>query len=157
MIDLILRSACSQNHQGLFDKHHFFGFLFQGLSSNASTAMQSLLALVGAISLQSGAKQDAHKVREGMRRRMEVILGDGFDKRLKDQQQNEPSFHQKYEKQYAQQQWEGKLTRVRRYSSHGRSRHLRETLYSLHYSMEDAKFIHYFGEGEILHTQEICA
>lgn len=76
--------------------------------------MQSLLALVGAVSLQSGAKQDAQKVEEGMRNRMEAILGDGFDKRLKDQQENDASMNKKDEAdRWTRQVWEGKVTKVR--------------------------------------------
>lgn len=78
--------------------------------------MQSLLALVGAISLQSGAKQDAHKVEEGMRDRIETILGDGFDKRLRDQQESDTtqSCHQDERARLrTRQSSEGKVTKVR--------------------------------------------
>lgn len=83
------------------------------MSSNASTAMQSLLALVGAISLQSGARRDAQQVEEGMRNRMETILGDGFDKRLKDQQESEATMNKKDGRLNRQQTTEGKVTKVR--------------------------------------------
>lgn len=75
--------------------------------------MQSLLALVGAISLESGAKRDAKKVEEGMRNRMEAILGDGFDKRLKEQQENEGILNQQDEaERLTRQTWEGKIVKV---------------------------------------------
>lgn len=75
--------------------------------------MQSLLALVGAVGLQSGAKSDAQKVEEGMRRRMETIFGDGFDKRLKDQVESETTMKEDDGKLARRLAWEGKLSKVK--------------------------------------------
>eukprot|EP01053_Blabericola_migrator_P010319 Blabericola_migrator_1__10318@NODE_57_length_15939_cov_84_297253_g52_i0_p1_GENE_NODE_57_length_15939_cov_84_297253_g52_i0NODE_57_length_15939_cov_84_297253_g52_i0_p1_ORF_typecomplete_len2596_score525_29EFhand_7/PF13499_6/0_0046EFhand_7/PF13499_6/0_029EFhand_8/PF13833_6/0_12EFhand_8/PF13833_6/8_4e03EFhand_8/PF13833_6/9_1e03EFhand_8/PF13833_6/0_0031EFhand_1/PF00036_32/0_011EFhand_1/PF00036_32/0_25EFhand_6/PF13405_6/0_0034EFhand_6/PF13405_6/16SPARC_Ca_bdg/PF10591_9/0_49SPARC_Ca_bdg/PF10591_9/1_8EFh len=48
---------------------------FVAVSTGASTAVQSLLALLGAVGLQSGATQDAAKVEEKMRQKLEAVIG----------------------------------------------------------------------------------
>lgn len=49
--------------------------------------MQSILALVGAISLQVGANQDSGKLAEKMKKRMQIIFGDELDERLTKQRE----------------------------------------------------------------------
>ncbi|XP_026190324.1 LOW QUALITY PROTEIN: uncharacterized protein LOC113146614 [Cyclospora cayetanensis] len=60
----------------------FFGFLglafssFESLKSGVSTAVQSMLAVLGAVGLQSGASQEAEEVEQRMKQHIESIMGD---------------------------------------------------------------------------------
>ncbi|CDJ45704.1 EF hand domain-containing protein, putative [Eimeria brunetti] len=60
----------------------FFGFLglafasFESLKSGVSTAVQSMLAVLGALGLQSGASQEAAQVEQKMKQHIEAIMGD---------------------------------------------------------------------------------
>ncbi|PHJ22833.1 ef hand domain-containing protein [Cystoisospora suis] len=64
----------------------FFGFLglafssFEGLKSGISTAVQSLLAVLGAVGLQSSASQEMEQVEAKMKERIEMIMGDQLSK-----------------------------------------------------------------------------
>lgn len=48
----------------------------QSLKSGVSTAVQSLLAILGAVGLQSGASQEAEQVEQRMKQHIEAIMGD---------------------------------------------------------------------------------
>ncbi|PFH34767.1 EF hand domain-containing protein [Besnoitia besnoiti] len=64
----------------------FFGFLglafssFESLKSGISTAVQSLLAVLGAVGLQSSASQEMEQVQERMKTHIEAIMGDQLSK-----------------------------------------------------------------------------
>ncbi|KFG58426.1 EF hand domain-containing protein [Toxoplasma gondii RUB] len=64
----------------------FFGFLglafssFESLKSGISTAVQSLLAVLGAVGLQSSASQEMEQVQERMKAHIEAIMGDQLSK-----------------------------------------------------------------------------
>lgn len=63
----------------------FLHILFvQGVHNTLSTAMQSVLALVGALSLQAGVGQDTEKLQERLQVRMKAIFGDELEQRLKE-------------------------------------------------------------------------
>eukprot|EP01053_Blabericola_migrator_P003818 Blabericola_migrator_1__3817@NODE_214_length_11335_cov_18_891374_g182_i0_p1_GENE_NODE_214_length_11335_cov_18_891374_g182_i0NODE_214_length_11335_cov_18_891374_g182_i0_p1_ORF_typecomplete_len1706_score386_81EFhand_7/PF13499_6/25EFhand_7/PF13499_6/0_055EFhand_7/PF13499_6/0_02EFhand_8/PF13833_6/8_5e02EFhand_8/PF13833_6/0_0031SPARC_Ca_bdg/PF10591_9/6e03SPARC_Ca_bdg/PF10591_9/1_8e04SPARC_Ca_bdg/PF10591_9/0_17EFhand_1/PF00036_32/0_12GGACT/PF06094_12/0_21EFhand_6/PF13405_6/2_9e02EFhand_6/PF13405_6/3_7 len=57
-----------------------------GNTSATGTAMQSILAVAGAYTMQSSAQQDERQVASGMYRRIEAILGEGLQKRLQEQE-----------------------------------------------------------------------
>lgn len=63
--------------------------LLQGLRSGVSAAVQSIIALVGAVGLQSGASESVERVQEKMKNRIAVIVGEDLDKKLTEQQQKE--------------------------------------------------------------------
>ncbi|KAF8821115.1 EF hand domain-containing protein [Cardiosporidium cionae] len=64
----------------------FFSFLglafssFESLKSGVSTAVQTLIAILGAVGLQSGASQEITQVKERMRLQIEEIMGDPLSK-----------------------------------------------------------------------------
>ncbi|CDJ60076.1 hypothetical protein EMWEY_00059870, partial [Eimeria maxima] len=64
----------------------FFAFLglaftsFESLKSGVSTAVQSMLAVLGAVGLQSGASQEAAEVEQRMKQHIEAIMGDKLSK-----------------------------------------------------------------------------
>ena len=51
-------------------------FVMQSLKSGVSTAVQSMLAVLGAVGLQSGASQEAAEVEQRMKQHIEAIMGD---------------------------------------------------------------------------------
>lgn len=48
---------------------------FEGMRNELSTAVQSVLAIVGAVGLQTGASQDSKEIEERMKERIEDIMG----------------------------------------------------------------------------------
>eukprot|EP01054_Gregarina_sp_Poly1_P003974 Gregarina_sp_Poly_1__3973@NODE_219_length_11255_cov_26_662853_g193_i0_p1_GENE_NODE_219_length_11255_cov_26_662853_g193_i0NODE_219_length_11255_cov_26_662853_g193_i0_p1_ORF_typecomplete_len2337_score354_95EFhand_7/PF13499_6/37EFhand_7/PF13499_6/3_4e03EFhand_7/PF13499_6/0_018EFhand_8/PF13833_6/3_4e03EFhand_8/PF13833_6/1_3e04EFhand_8/PF13833_6/0_009EFhand_1/PF00036_32/4_7e02EFhand_1/PF00036_32/0_087EFhand_6/PF13405_6/4_2e03EFhand_6/PF13405_6/2_8e02EFhand_6/PF13405_6/3SPARC_Ca_bdg/PF10591_9/0_35NESP len=63
-----------------------FSSFTSGNTSATGTAMQSLLAVAGAYTMQSSAQRDERVVAAGMYRRIEGILGEGLLKRLQEQE-----------------------------------------------------------------------
>lgn len=53
-----------------------FSAFLQSLKSGVSTAVQSMLAVLGAVGLQSGASQEAEEVEQRMKQHIESIMGD---------------------------------------------------------------------------------
>lgn len=51
--------------------------------------MQSIIALVGAVGLQSGASESIERVQQKMKKRIAVIVGEDLDKKLSEQQEVE--------------------------------------------------------------------
>eukprot|EP01054_Gregarina_sp_Poly1_P005687 Gregarina_sp_Poly_1__5686@NODE_29_length_19459_cov_103_994070_g26_i0_p1_GENE_NODE_29_length_19459_cov_103_994070_g26_i0NODE_29_length_19459_cov_103_994070_g26_i0_p1_ORF_typecomplete_len2166_score264_81EFhand_8/PF13833_6/1_2EFhand_8/PF13833_6/1_4e03EFhand_8/PF13833_6/0_0011EFhand_7/PF13499_6/0_38EFhand_7/PF13499_6/5_9e03EFhand_7/PF13499_6/1_2e04EFhand_7/PF13499_6/0_012EFhand_5/PF13202_6/0_015EFhand_5/PF13202_6/1_7SPARC_Ca_bdg/PF10591_9/4SPARC_Ca_bdg/PF10591_9/2_3EFhand_6/PF13405_6/0_013EFhand_6/P len=78
----------------------FIAFSFQSFSStngSAGSIIQSLLALAGAISLQSGARKDQAVVERELKGRMALLLGDNYDIMLEDQDRQLQHFAQRLE------------------------------------------------------------
>eukprot|EP01053_Blabericola_migrator_P007819 Blabericola_migrator_1__7818@NODE_39_length_17554_cov_37_506147_g35_i0_p8_GENE_NODE_39_length_17554_cov_37_506147_g35_i0NODE_39_length_17554_cov_37_506147_g35_i0_p8_ORF_typecomplete_len311_score33_97EFhand_8/PF13833_6/0_00011EFhand_7/PF13499_6/0_0007EFhand_7/PF13499_6/5_6e03EFhand_10/PF14788_6/0_032SPARC_Ca_bdg/PF10591_9/0_12SPARC_Ca_bdg/PF10591_9/6_9e03He_PIG/PF05345_12/0_1EFhand_5/PF13202_6/0_21_NODE_39_length_17554_cov_37_506147_g35_i076138545 len=79
----------------------FFTFLalsFQSFSQTTGSAgsiIQSLLALGGAISLQSGTRKDGAVVEREMKTKMATLLGDSYDVMLEDQDRQLQHYAQK--------------------------------------------------------------
>lgn len=49
--------------------------------------MQSVIALAGAVGLQSGATESIERVQQKMRKRIAVIVGEDLDKKLSEKQE----------------------------------------------------------------------
>ncbi|KAH7646900.1 hypothetical protein FG379_002591, partial [Cryptosporidium bovis] len=52
---------------------------FEGMRNELSTAVQSVLAIVGAVGLQTGASKDSSEIEERMKERIEDIMGGDID------------------------------------------------------------------------------
>lgn len=59
--------------------------------------MQSVIAVVGAVGLQSGATEGMDRIQKRMMRRIAVIVGEDLDKRTKQQEEVEKSMTQEME------------------------------------------------------------
>ncbi|EEA08137.1 EF hand family protein [Cryptosporidium muris RN66] len=62
---------------------------FEGMRNELSTAVQSVLAIVGAVGLQTGASQDSKEVEERMKQRIEDIMGGDIETSVEQVELNE--------------------------------------------------------------------